>query len=95
MTGSFPGTYEAVAAKFCVARSTVCKVWKCFFDSNQLMLPKGGASRNRTKLSEEDLEIIEALNVRKGSISLSEICEELAAMGAQENIHTSTVSREL
>ncbi len=95
VTGYFPGTYEAVAAKFRVARSTVRKVWERFCDSNELTLPKGGANQNRTKLSEEDLEMIEALKVRKGSISLSEICEELAALGLQGNIHASTVSRAL
>lgn len=42
---------------------------------------KGGANRNREKLTQDDLELIEALKVRRGSITLQEICDELEAIG--------------
>ena len=45
-------------------------------------------------MSEEDLELIEALKVRRGSITLQEICEELLAIGGfEENISSSTICR--
>ena len=94
VTGYFPGTYQAVATKFRVARSTVRKVWKNFCDDYvETAMPSGGPNRNRDKLTGEDLELIEALKIQRGSISLSEICEELEALGLQENISASTISR--
>ena len=94
ITGYFPGTYEAVATKFRVARSVVRKVWKNFCNDNiESAMPKGGPNRNLDKLTGEDLELIETLKVQRGSISLSEICQELVDLGLQDNISASTVSR--
>ena len=91
---TFSGTYEAVATKFRVARSTVRKVWKNFCNDNiESAMPKGCPNRNLDKLTGEDLELIETLKVQRGSISLSEICQELVLdRGLQENISASTVS---
>ena len=66
ITGYFPG-YETVASRFRVARSTVRKVWKRYCEGlSEMPEAKGGANRNREKLTQDDLELIEALKVRRG-----------------------------
>ena len=66
VTGCFPETYQAVATKFRVARSTVRKVWKNFCDDYvETAMPSGGPNRNRDKLTGEDLELIEAFKNSK------------------------------
>ena len=95
ITGYFPGYYETVASRFRVARSTVRKVWKRYCEGlSEAPEAKGGANRNREKLTQDDLELIEALKVRRGSITLQEICDELEAIGDFDgNISSSTVCR--
>ena len=95
ITGYFPGHYKAVASRFCVARSTVRKIWKRYCEVfSEEAQAKGGANRNREKLMEEDLELIKALKVRRGSITLREICDELQAIGGIDgNISSSTICR--
>ena len=87
VTGYFPGTYEAIATKLRLARSTVRKIWTNDCDNliSESAMPKGGGNRNRDKLTADDLQLIETLKVQRGSITLREICEE--------NVSASTISR--
>ena len=93
VTGYFPGYYETVASRFRVTRSTVRKIWKQYCEGfSEEPQAKGGANRNREKIMENDLELIKALKVRRGSITLQEICDELEAMGDLDgNISSSTI----
>lgn len=73
LTGYFPGTYEAIASKFRLARSTVRKVWRNYCENlSESAMPKGGGNRNRDKLTGEDLQLIETLKIQRGSITLRE-----------------------
>ncbi|CAB4030732.1 vicilin-like seed storage At2g18540 [Paramuricea clavata] len=76
----FPGTFQAVAQTFRVARSTVQKIWTLYCDSfREDLLPKGGG--NPSNLSQADLELMEVLKREKGSITLKEIYQELEVIG--------------
>ena len=93
VTGYFSGYYETVATRFRVARSTVRKIWKQYCEGfSEEPQAKGGANRNREKITENDLELIEGLKVRRGSVTLQEICDELEAIGDLDgNISSSTI----
>jgi transposase len=93
ITGYFPGTFQAVAQKFRVARSTVRKIWRLYCDSfREDPLPKGGG--NPSNLSQADLELIEVLKREKGSITLKEIYQELEVIGeCGGNTSTSAICR--
>ena len=95
LTGIFPGSYEQIAAKFRVARSTVRKIWRRYCEEFvETALPKAGGVQG--KLSEDDLALIEALKTRRGLITMREICDELDAIGdVQESVYFSTISRSL
>ena len=95
LTGIFPGSYEQIASKFRVARSTARKIWRRYCDKFvETALPKAGGVQG--KLSEDDLTLIEALKTRRGSITMREICDELDAIGdVQESVSFSTISRSL
>ena len=93
ITGYFPGTFQSVAQKYRVARSTVRKVWRLYCDSvMENPLPKGGG--NPSKLNQADLELIEVLKREKGSITLKEIYQELEILGdCAGNTSTSALCR--
>ena len=95
ITGYFPGTFQAVAQKFRVARSTVRKIWRLYCDSfREDPQPKGAG--NPSNLSQADLELIEVLKREKGSITLKEIYQELEVIGecgACGNTSTSAICR--
>ena len=95
ITGTFLGSYEQIAAKFRVARSTVTKIWRRYCDEFvETALPKAGGMQG--KLNEKDLALIEALKARRGSITMREICDELDASGdVEESVSFSTISRNL
>lgn len=80
VTGYFPGSIQAVAEKFRVARSTVRKIWRRYCESfTENPLPHAGG--NPGKLGEDDLELIEVLKRKRGSVSLKEIYSELEDVG--------------
>ena len=95
ITGTFLGSYEQIAEKFRVARSTVTKIWRRYCDEFvETALPKAGGVQG--KLNENDLAFIEALKARRGSITMREICDELDAIGdVEESVSFSTISRNL
>ncbi|CAB3982278.1 transcriptional regulator [Paramuricea clavata] len=96
VTGNFPGCYEQIATKFCVARITVRKIWKRYVEEfSENPLPKSGGVQG--KLSEYDLALIEALRkVQRGSFMMKETCAELDDIGdVEESVSLSTISRSL
>lgn len=93
VTGYFPGNIEDVADKFRVARSTVRKIWRRYCD-NYTENPLPTAGGNPGKLTDGDLQLIEALKTRRGSITLKEIYEELEVIGeAAGNASISAICR--
>ena len=92
VTGTFLGSYEQIAAKFRVARSTVTEIWRRYCDEFvETALPKAGGVQGKLNENDIDLALIEALKARRGSI-----CDELDAIGdVEESISFSTISRNL
>ena len=93
ITGYFPCYYSEVAQKFKISVPTVTKIWKQYCETNNVGSLKRGGDFS-SKLSADDLELIETLKQEKGSISLKEICEILEQIGdVGDDISLSSISR--
>ena len=90
-TGYIPVTYTEIAKRISISRQTVKKIWQKFCQSNEISKNSRGGSRN-SKLSDEDLELIETLKIAQGSISLNEIYEIIQEVGTSI-VSISTISR--
>lgn len=93
VTGYFPGCYSQIAQKLRVSTQTVSKIWKQFCDTYDVSSSKRGGDFS-SKLSDDDLALIETLKREKGSISLKEIydiLEQLGDVGA--DISMASISR--
>ena len=68
-TGYFPCFYSEVAQKFKISAPTVTKIWKQYCDTYNVQSLKRGGDFS-SKLSADDLELIETVKQEKGSIDI-------------------------
>ena len=80
VTGIFQSSYLQVARDLKVSANTVKKIWTQFCESYNFESLKRGGDYS-SKLSNDDLELIETLKVEKGSTSLKEIYQLLEHFG--------------
>jgi len=91
-TGFFPGSITMLANKFHVSRSSIRRIWQRFCEEfTELPRVRGGG--NPSKLTNDDLELIEVLKNYKGSMTLKEIYAILEEFGdCQGNTSISAIS---
>ena len=93
VTGFFPSNYSRIAQDIKVSPNTVKKIWTQFCESYNIESKKRGGDYS-SKLSGNDLELIETLKAEKGSISLKEIYQILEQVGdVGGDISISSISR--
>lgn len=92
-TGYFPFSFASVAKTLKLSPNTVQKIWRKFCENyNEGALRPGGDFRS--KLTNDDLELIEILKTERGSISLREIYAQLEQFGdIGGDISISAISR--
>lgn len=92
-TGFFPSNYSNVAQDLLISPNTVKKVWKQFCESYNIESLKRGGDFS-SKLTGDDLELIEILKAERGSISLKEIYQVVEQVGnVGGDISLSSISR--
>ena len=92
-TAYIPRSFKYFSDELHVHVNTIKAIWRRYCDDYSLApRPRGGAKWS--KLTEDDLELIEVLKIEKPSLSLTEIISCVEEMGG-ENVSLSAVSRAL
>ena len=91
-TGFVPMTYAQLSKELRLSLNTVKNIWRRYCEEDQLLAKPAGGFR-RSKMDEDDLQLIEILKHEKPLISFSEISHILQENGGVQDISISAVGK--
>ncbi|XP_068707445.1 uncharacterized protein [Montipora foliosa] len=93
VTGYIPRSFRYFSEELKLSVNTITKIWRKFCEELSIN-PRAKGGTKWSKLTGDDLELIEILKIEKPSVSLAEIISCLEEMGSEE-VSMATVSRAL
>ena len=93
VTGYIPRSFRYFSEELKLSVNTITKIWRKFCEELSIN-PRAKGGTNWSKLTGDDLELIEILKIEKPSVSLAEIISCLEEMDGEE-VSMATVSRAL
>ena len=93
VTGYIPRSFRYFSEELKLSVNTITKIWRKFCEELSIN-PRAKGGTKWSKLTGDDLELIEILKIEKPSVSLAEIVSCLEEMDGEE-VSMATVSRAL